>query len=90
MAASQPRTVVLDVSRLPPDAATIDALARLQVRTRRRGCDICFRHPSRELQELVDFVGLAGILRVEPGRQTEEREDALRIEEERQLDDPAV
>jgi ABC-type transporter Mla MlaB component len=51
-----------DVSRLDPSAVTVDALARLQLATRRRGCEVRLRGPSNELQELVDFMGLADVL----------------------------
>ena len=42
-----------------PDAATVDALARLQLAARRLGLEIRLRHASSELQELLAFVGLA-------------------------------
>jgi hypothetical protein len=40
----------------------VDALARLQLAARRRGCVIRLRHASPELLELVDFMGLADVL----------------------------
>jgi hypothetical protein len=85
---AQPPTTVVDVSTLHADLATIEALARLQLRTRRLGRDVLFRHPTDELRELVGFVGLADVLRVEPRRQPEQREEPLGVEEERQLHDP--
>jgi hypothetical protein len=36
------------------------------------------------------FAGLDAVLRVEPGREAEEGEDPVGVEEESQLDDPAV
>ena len=42
----------------------------------------------RELQELLGLCGLGGVLGVEVGRQPEQREERVGVEEERQLDDP--
>ena len=71
MAAPRPSTLVCDVGALVPDAAAIDALARLQLHARRLGAEIRLRHASRELQELLDFAGLGDVLRVEAGGQAE-------------------
>jgi hypothetical protein len=90
MTAPRPCTIVCDVGALCPDAAAVDALARLQLAARRIGLEIRLRHASSELQGLLVFVGLDEVLRVEVGGQSEEREDRLGAEEERQLDDPAV
>jgi ABC-type transporter Mla MlaB component len=54
--------VVCDVAGVDPDAVTVDALARLQLAARRRGCRVRLRGASRELLELVDFMGLANVL----------------------------
>ena len=62
------------------DLRTVDFLARLRLRTGAR----LVRAP-RELWELVELCGLR-----EAVGQVEEREQPLRVEEERQLDDPAV
>jgi ABC-type transporter Mla MlaB component len=51
-----------DVSTVDPDAVTVDALARLQLAARRRGCQVRLRHASNELLELVDFMGLRDVL----------------------------
>ena len=75
---------------LAPDAAAVDALARLQLAARRLGLELRLRHASTELQELIAFVGLRDVLRVEAGGQAEEREERLGVEEERELDDPAA
>ena len=64
-------------------------LARLQLATRRLGLQLRLRGASAELQELVAFVGLREALRVEAEGQTEQREQRLGVEEERELDDPA-
>ena len=82
--------VVCDVGGLvAPDAETVDALARLQLTACRLGCGLRLRRASTELQELVAFMGLADVLlRLEVGRQAEEREQGVGVEEERELDDP--
>jgi hypothetical protein len=58
----------------------VDFLARLRLRAGAR----LIRAP-RELWELLDLCGL-----VEVVGQSEERKEVRRVEEERQLDDPAV
>jgi hypothetical protein len=67
---------------------TVGALARLQLEARRLGLELRVVHASAELSELVAFVGLDGVLLVEPRRQAEQREETLGVEEERELDDP--
>ena len=54
--------VVCDVTGVAPDAVTVDALARLQLAARRRGCRVRLRHASDELRELVAFMGLTDVL----------------------------
>ncbi len=89
MAASVPRPIVCDLSALSgADVETIDLLARLQLAAGRHDRTLRFLHASPALRELIAFVGLEGVLRVEPRRQAEEGEDPVRVEEERQLDDP--
>ena len=90
MAGPRPSTVVCDIHALAPDAAAIDALARLQLAARRLGLELRLRHASSELQCLLAFVGLSEVLRIETGGQLEEREERLGAEEERELDDPAA
>ena len=51
-----------DVAGIEPDAVTVDALARLQLAARRYGCQVRLRGASRELLELVAFMGLADVL----------------------------
>jgi hypothetical protein len=88
MTAPRPSTIVCDVGALAPDAAAVDALARLQLTARRLGHEILLRDASTELQELLDFVGLRDVLRVEAGGQAEQRKQRVGVEEERDLDDP--
>jgi hypothetical protein len=78
-----------DVRALPADAGAVDALARLQLAASRVGIELRLCHASRDLCCLIRFTGLEQVLRVEPGRQAEQREERLRVEEERQLGDPA-
>ena len=44
------------------DAVIVDALARLQLAARRRGCEVRLRNVSPELRELVAFMGLIAVL----------------------------
>jgi hypothetical protein len=82
--------IVLDADLVGgPSLRTIGLLARLQLAARRAGFDLELRSGSGELRELVAFVGLADVLRLEPGGQAEEREERVGVEEERELDDPA-
>jgi anti-anti-sigma regulatory factor len=78
--------VLCDVRSLPADAAAVDLLARLQLAAHRHGSELRLSGASAALREVIAFCGLAGVLEGEP----EEREEPLGIEEERQLDDPAV
>ncbi len=72
------------------DLGTVNVLARMHLRAKRRGVTLRVRHASDGLLELIDFTGLGDVLSVEPRRQPEEREDALGVEEEGQLGDPPV
>ncbi len=83
--------IVLDCGRLKePTAATIDQMARVQLAARRCGCELELKGADPCLVELIDFVGLAGVLGVESRRQAEEREQPGCIEEEGELGDPSV
>ena len=89
--------LVCDVGAIVvPDAVTVDALARLQLTARRLGCEFRVEHASPELRGLLAFMGLNGVvplgagLGLEPGRQTEEREQRVRVKEERDPADPAI
>ena len=59
---NHPHVVLCDVSSVDHDAVTVDALARLQLAARRRGCQIRLRNASNELLELVAFMGLQDVL----------------------------
>ena len=77
-----------DVGALPADAIALDALARLQLAARRAGLELEICNASDELCGLIRFTGLEEALRVEPQRETEEREERFHVEEERELGDP--
>ena len=62
------------------DLRTVDFLARLRLRTGAR----LVRAP-RELWELIELCGLVEVL-----GEAEQGEQTLGVEEERQLDDPAL
>ena len=59
-------TVVWDAGPLPAEIATVDALARLALVARRRGCAVRLCGASEELLALVAFLGLADVLREGP------------------------
>ena len=82
------RTIVCDLRGVAADCVTVDALARIHLAARRAGVRLSVRHASVELQELLAFTGLDGVLGFEPGRQAEEGEQLLGAEEEGQLGDP--
>jgi hypothetical protein len=79
-----------DVGALAPDVLTVEALARLQLEARRRGHEIVLRGASDALVDLLELCGLRDVLRVEVGGQPEQREERVRVEEERELDDPPL
>jgi hypothetical protein len=88
MAAEGPTPIVVDARGLPPDLSTIARLARLQLRACRLGWRLQLAEVSDELRDLLAFAGLDAALGVEPRREAEEREERLRVEEERELGDP--
>jgi ABC-type transporter Mla MlaB component len=51
-----------DVRGVDPDVVTVEALARLQLGARRNGCQVRLRGASKELRELVAFMGLRDVL----------------------------
>jgi ABC-type transporter Mla MlaB component len=51
-----------DVDGVTADAVTVDALARLQLAAHRHQCQVRLRGASRELHELVAFMGLRDVL----------------------------
>ena len=55
-------SAVCDVGCAGPDAVLVDALARIRMLARERGCAVEIRGASEQLRELVAFMGLQGIL----------------------------
>ena len=72
-----------------PDVATVDALARMALAARRLGSRLELLEAREDLRELLVLVGLAE-LAVEVVGQAEEREIALRVEEEGDPRDPVA
>ena len=77
------------------DMGTVDALARVQLAARRLGRVVTLRAASEDLLALLAFAGLNEALPrsglgLEAGGQAEQREQLLRPQEERELDDPAA
>jgi len=50
------------------DLAVVDALARLQLAAQRLGWSVRVRNADDELRALLEFVGLADVLPLEPSR----------------------
>ena len=95
---SDAEVIVCDVSALTADARSIDALARLQLTARRLGRRIRLHRASRELDELLAFLGLDDVVGGGVGpsrldlfgrclRQAEEREQPRGVEERVDRDD---
>ena len=62
LAASTPDVALCDVRGVEPDAVTVDALARLQLASRRHRCRVMLRNASVELLDLAAFMGLDEVL----------------------------
>lgn len=88
--------VVCDVAALDrPDAETVEVLARLQLAARRSGCRMHIRHACGDLRDLLELTGLSEVVPcsgsdLEPGRQVEEGEPPVGVEEERDPIDPVT
>jgi hypothetical protein len=81
--------VTLDLAGLRADLGAVDSLARLKLKARRGGHDVRFRNASPELRALLCLCGLCEVL-LDGGRQPEEGEDALGVEERHLPGDPPV
>jgi hypothetical protein len=84
-----PWTIVCDVAALRAQAVAVDALARMQLDAKRAGGEILLRNASDGLLALINIVGLAGVLRVEPSEQIAEREQPDGAQEEGEFRNPA-
>jgi ABC-type transporter Mla MlaB component len=65
LAAQAPELLLVEVGGLDADAVAVDALARLALAARRRGCSVLLRGASSQLVLLVELIGLADVLRSE-------------------------
>jgi anti-anti-sigma regulatory factor len=77
------------------DLAVVDALCRMRLAARRRGCQLLLRDASRGLLELIFLMGLTDIVPIvrsdrDVERQSEKREHPGGVEEERDPADPPV
>jgi anti-anti-sigma regulatory factor len=89
--ARSPFFVDCDVAHVPcADLATVGALARAAVNSKRLGARLRVVNATPELEELLVLAGLDGVLLRRSRRQTEQREEALRVEERGVTDDPPV
>ena len=61
-ARTAPTVAYCDVSDVPADAVTVDALARLQLAAKRCACMVRLRNASPQLLALVAFMGLENVL----------------------------
>jgi ABC-type transporter Mla MlaB component len=62
-AQARPEIAVCDVGQFQAvDAVTVDALARLALAGRRRGCELRLRNASEPLRQLVWLMGLEAVL----------------------------
>ncbi|MEU4894030.1 STAS domain-containing protein [Streptomyces sp. NPDC044780] len=83
-----------------PDLTVVEALARLRLTAHRLGCGIRLRGAGGELRRLLAWTGLdealtapaasGHALGLEPGGQTEQREEALGVQEGVEPGDPAA
>jgi ABC-type transporter Mla MlaB component len=77
MAATEDGTVVCDVEALvSPDAAAVDALARLQLAARRLHREIRLERASEELAALIELSGLSDVIPNGAGSGLEPRSQA--------------
>ncbi len=89
------RIITCDIGHLEQaDLATVDVLARLRLVALRRGRRLRLVNPSPDLLALLRWAGLCEVFELdrplcrEVRGQTEEREEAGRVEEEGDAGDP--
>jgi hypothetical protein len=84
--------VLCDAGALAPDAVSVEALARLQLQGRRRGCRVRLCNVPVELGRLLSFLGLADAVGLGGGleaqRQAEQGKEPGRVEERVDRGDP--
>ena len=81
-------SVVLQMDNL--DLDLVDELARLQACAQRLGWSVAMRVDSAELTDLLDVVGLAGVVSVEVIGKPEPGKEGLGVEEVVMPDDPVT
>jgi ABC-type transporter Mla MlaB component len=88
--------IVCDVGSLTQsDVAVVDALCRMRLVARRRGCQLQVRHASPGLLQLLFLIGLTDVVPIAASDlgtewEPEEREPPGGVEEERDPGDPTV
>jgi ABC-type transporter Mla MlaB component len=94
---SDAHLIICDVRALAdPDAATVDALARLRLTAQRRGRDLRLSHACGDLQRLLALMGLRDVLplcaalSLQAERQIEQGEERGGVEEEADPGDPTA
>jgi hypothetical protein len=80
--------VVCDVRAARPDLVTVEALARLRMTALRHGRRLVVSGAGPDLLEVVVLLGLTDAL-PQPGRQAEQREQPLGVEEVVDRRDPS-
>ncbi len=68
-----------DVTGVDCDAVTVDALARLQLAAKRRGCRVCLCNASDELSSLVEFMGLTDVFTAQPSAESRVSAPSYRV-----------
>jgi ABC-type transporter Mla MlaB component len=71
--------VACEVQGVQADAVTVDALARLQLAARRRGCCVRLENASEALGELVALMGLTHVLTADHSRAVSVRDGCGRL-----------
>ncbi|MER7750780.1 STAS domain-containing protein [Kitasatospora sp. NPDC097643] len=95
------RVLTCDLGALTaPDLAVVDALARLRLAAGRHGVGVTLLNTSGPLRELLAFSGLSALLpgpvdpgellAFQPGREAEQREQHVGVEEVGETGDPAL
>lgn len=89
--------IVCDVGAVTnSDVAVVDALCRMRLAARRRGCQLRLREASAGLLQLIFLMGLRDVVPVAPSSgvelkgQPEQREHPGRVQEERDPADPTI
>jgi hypothetical protein len=90
MPARTPSTIVLicELGSVRADLHVVELLARLQMLAHRLGGELRLRDCPQDLRLLLELTGLAEVLGLEPCGQSEQREQPLGAEEEREVGDP--